>query len=639
MIKTTSITDNPITSARDSLLNIDHHATALAEFISEGATPLTIGMQGEWGTGKTSLMHLVKEKLDEKDLATSWVNTWEYSLFRQPSEVTPNVLKGLLENLVKTCKEKNYWGTEQKYDAAVGQLKKGLKILGSLAAKAAVKSTTGINVDIASSESMISEVADLKIQIQEIVNLIIKDDQNPAKKIVFFVDDLDRIDPPMAVEVLESLKNVFDVDNCTFILAIDYDVVIKGLEKKFGKKTEQNEREFRSFFDKIIQVPFSMPTGAYDIDNLLSAKLSELGLELDKDLEADYVNIVKLTVGYIPRSIKRYVNSFSLLEKIRLIGDNGSEEKLVDFCLFALLGIQISYPQIYRLINIRNDFLNWDKSFALQIGVDTIDDVPDMDAEFTDEEWEQVLWSFCQRDPYLRARALAIIQVLNVIRDKLADDLPIILERSMEYASMTSVDDDVEAKQATGKYQRTLYEGIDGYTGELKSNGVGSEYIELLEYVHDDIEKIFKDKEDKDDVNYLYSVTGGVTVYAQGKMKGTKFVGLKYSKSGMPHVEICLLKDPRNGYKKPRIDNLEITNVRSYTSKSERKKLPFIEYYLIKLKDKSEYSDKIKNLINASFEIRQQGLKILKKGMHTVQMSIDEDDSAATSESMTSQSA
>jgi hypothetical protein len=40
-----------------------------------------------------------------------------------------------------------------------------------------------------------------------------------------------------------------------FVLAIDYDVVIKGLEPKFGKFSEKNEREFRSFFDKIIQFP------------------------------------------------------------------------------------------------------------------------------------------------------------------------------------------------------------------------------------------------------------------------------------------------------------------------------------------------------------------------------------------------
>ena len=86
-----------------------------------------------------------------------------------------------------------------------------------------------------------------------------------------------------SVEVLEALKNIFDIPKCVFILAIDYDVVVKGLESKFGPKTEENEREFRSFFDKIIQVPFSMPTGTYDIENFLVEKLKTIGIEISED--------------------------------------------------------------------------------------------------------------------------------------------------------------------------------------------------------------------------------------------------------------------------------------------------------------------------------------------------------------------
>ncbi|MDB4698379.1 KAP family NTPase, partial [Akkermansiaceae bacterium] len=67
---------------------------------------------------------------------------------------------------------------------------------------------------------------------------------------------------------------------CVFVLAIDYDVVVKGLEGKFGKKTEENDREFRSFFDKIIQVPFSMPTGAYTIEDLMKDRLSVMGINI-----------------------------------------------------------------------------------------------------------------------------------------------------------------------------------------------------------------------------------------------------------------------------------------------------------------------------------------------------------------------
>ena len=71
-----------------------------------------------------------------------------------------------------------------------------------------------------------------------------------------YVDDLDRIDPEDAVSILELLKNIFNIKDCVFVLAIDYQVVVKGLKEKFGEPTPENEWEFRSFFDKIIQLPF-----------------------------------------------------------------------------------------------------------------------------------------------------------------------------------------------------------------------------------------------------------------------------------------------------------------------------------------------------------------------------------------------
>ena len=63
------------------------------------------------------------------------------------------------------------------------------------------------------------------------------------------------------------LKIYLILKDCVFVLAIDYQVVVKGLVGKFGKPTPENEWEFRAFFDKIIQLPFSMPMGNYDIAN------------------------------------------------------------------------------------------------------------------------------------------------------------------------------------------------------------------------------------------------------------------------------------------------------------------------------------------------------------------------------------
>ena len=75
----TSITDKPITSVDQDKLKSKRYALALTEFISHSDTPMTVGLQGEWGTGKTSMMYMLREQLKAEDIATSWVNTWESS--------------------------------------------------------------------------------------------------------------------------------------------------------------------------------------------------------------------------------------------------------------------------------------------------------------------------------------------------------------------------------------------------------------------------------------------------------------------------------------------------------------------------------------------------------------------------------
>ncbi len=92
---------------------------------------------------------------------------------------------------------------------------------------------TGINVKnaaegITNNQVNTAEIAEIKALITELITDLISDSKNPIQKVVFFVDDLDRIPPGDAVEVLEALKNIFDIPNCVFILAIDYDVVVKG---------------------------------------------------------------------------------------------------------------------------------------------------------------------------------------------------------------------------------------------------------------------------------------------------------------------------------------------------------------------------------------------------------------------------
>lgn len=80
--KTSSIGDSPREIGEEDLLGLDSHAIALARFVKNAKTPLTIAIQGEWGSGKTSMMNQLKNILCDKEESNFygiWLNTWQYS--------------------------------------------------------------------------------------------------------------------------------------------------------------------------------------------------------------------------------------------------------------------------------------------------------------------------------------------------------------------------------------------------------------------------------------------------------------------------------------------------------------------------------------------------------------------------------
>lgn len=493
------ITDKPIENNADDKLKMSRYGNVLSNFIKASDTPLTVGLQGEWGTGKTSMLYMLLEHFKSENIATSWVNTWEYSMFRSPGETTPAILKGMLTNLKLSCESEGKWTIEEKSKDSV---KKVFKFLGNVANQV-ISNQTGVDIKGATANEDASreqaEIAEIKKEIALIITKLIEDPNNEYQKVVFLVDDLDRIPPEQAVEVLESLKNLFDVPHCVFVLAIDYDVVVKGLESKFGKKTEENEREFRSFFDKIIQVPFSMPTGTYDMGNLLSEKLISLNIEIPEDLIDTYGNVVKYTIGYNPRSLKRYINSFSLLRSLRNsdfeedasdFGDNAPDAE-DDLILFAMIGVQISYPKIFRLITQMSDIYDWDKGFANKNNIDLEAVKTDIqkygDNDKLDEDWEQIIYGACQNDVYLKSKVFNILELFNYLRIKFENRPDILDEKflmALKFASITNVDDDINIKGVVEKRgNKTVFSDIktkiDTLRKELIENGAKKEGIEI----------------------------------------------------------------------------------------------------------------------------------------------------------------
>ncbi len=638
-----SITDKPIVNLEQDSLNIQKYANSLSKFIRNSDTPITIGLQGEWGTGKTSLMSLLLENFNEdgekREIATSWVNTWEYSLFKGASETTPAVLSGMLEKL--RDENSDIWTIK---DVAADKVKKATKFLSGLANQV-IANQTGINFKEAASDSFteknVAHIVEVKNLIASIINELIEHSENKIQKVVFFVDDLDRIPPTDAVEVLESLKNIFDIPKCVFILAIDYDVVVKGLESKFGKKTKENEREFRSFFDKIIQVPFTMPVGAYDITTFLKTKLKDLGVE-QVFIEASIgqiTKIVRYTIGNNPRSLKRYLNTFSLINQIMDDDEENEKDNNNIILLFAVLGIQVSYPQIFRLLTQNPDYLGWNEKFGNKIGLDlskTKENIENVgENELTDETWEQIIWGFCQEDPYLKVKCFNILELFNFLRElsckndlneewneKLKEDVTKYnslkeklyerLSSVLEFAAITNVDDDIEVKSITTKGNVVYFDGFDGWIQEMRNGQEENKQLGLKRRVAievsseiEDCLKYWCDYFQSEGHDLTYTPTGGCTI----KYKKKKIGNLGTKKS---EILFLVLRAFKRDYFRPAIDGLDSSNIRRYAPLEGQLIPQYKEFFELKGDSNGFESKKseLKSIFNEAIETIDDNKKL-----------------------------
>jgi predicted KAP-like P-loop ATPase len=75
---TTILNDKAVESLKEDALDFTPYVQALADIAMTGSTPLTIGVFGTWGSGKTSLMRMVKEQVEAQGAAAGWFDAWKY---------------------------------------------------------------------------------------------------------------------------------------------------------------------------------------------------------------------------------------------------------------------------------------------------------------------------------------------------------------------------------------------------------------------------------------------------------------------------------------------------------------------------------------------------------------------------------
>lgn len=309
-----------------------------------------------------------------------YVNTWQYAQFSSERYLGASIL-----NAVTNAIAKQHPGvTGEQFDRLKQYAGKAFSFLSNVANQA-VANQIGIDVGKAASDSLsgtgsvggFDELADLienyKEAFEQVVNRVIPSDD--GSKLVIMIDDLDRVRPSRALELLEAVKIFLDVPRCVFVLAVDYSVIKQGVREKLGTDTENVYG--KSYFDKIIQVPFNMPVSAYQIDRYVMsllgwkyegnyyAKNDDYGAKqyfltiyraqsLGEDEAKFFTNIVRVTTGPNPRSIKRIINYAFLLKTVyEKNRKNSTFDIQAAKILFSLAALQLEWPEIFSLIALK----------------------------------------------------------------------------------------------------------------------------------------------------------------------------------------------------------------------------------------------------------------------------------------------
>jgi len=194
------------------ILDFGQYSDTIVNIFRNSYPKFSLGIYGEWGTGKTTLMRVVQNKLNETadDVLTIWFSAWRYEREDQFAIVA------LLKTIAFAMGDHRYYKRVKPILLKAGKIiTKGF--LSEVAAKfigdngvEEFKETLLPQMDLLAEVDRDTIYFDGIYKIEREMRKII--DKYPSSRVVVFIDDLDRCSPKKALEVLESVKVFLGID-------------------------------------------------------------------------------------------------------------------------------------------------------------------------------------------------------------------------------------------------------------------------------------------------------------------------------------------------------------------------------------------------------------------------------------------
>lgn len=308
----------------------DAYASALAEMIAtkSNTTPFTIGISGKWGSGKTTLMKAVQEKLEKefgnkagfRKTKSVWFQAWKY---KDEEQILAALVQEIINAIEKDAPFMSNIGEDikqylKKFKVKINWfnlLNEGTKSVLNFDFKNVFDITDDKEID---EEKYNEFLSFYDIFIKHFDDLLWsylegdkekKDDSEAA--LVVFIDDLDRCPLPKITEILETIKVFLDKKGCIFVIGAAKDVIQDALDR--DKRYTKIEAE--RFLEKIIQIDFELPKKTVDNSAIFIDDIkSRLGL--GEALSEDIIKIILPILHFNPRRIKALFNEIALQQAI-----------------------------------------------------------------------------------------------------------------------------------------------------------------------------------------------------------------------------------------------------------------------------------------------------------------------------------
>lgn len=307
-----------------------------------------LAIDGEWGVGKTWFgENLMEDIKSQGEFGTAWINTFEADWEDDPAL---SIIAGISAQI-------------KKEDASVliSKVSPYLINLMPIAAKAVLKigsNLTGIDSEVIETvvsagekstetylENHIKKLASKRSDIEAISSILSELIQKfPRKKIVIFIDELDRCAPEFAIRFLERLKHLFEINGVVFVLLWNRAQIQTTIETFYGKSHSGS-----TYLDKFIDFSYTLPICStnedFDSRKNMIVKLLQLNVRHPSsniDNYIDFFTLISMIMDLTAREVKRMAVWF-------VISNKRTEVTLE----LWLLSIKVKCPNEFQ--GIRND--------------------------------------------------------------------------------------------------------------------------------------------------------------------------------------------------------------------------------------------------------------------------------------------